>query len=836
MNRLSVCSLLFVILNGLVTPLFSQETDKREFVRSVQNADIFFYYDQDYEKAAALYEQLHKSFPDNCNISAKLGICCLNIDGRKQEALSLLKSASRKIVTNDKEYVEYGEKAPLDTYLYLAVAYHKNDSLEKAVSLYIEIKGKLAETDVFREEYIDNQIRDCRYAIEMQKKPLSVLSESFTPWLKNYPGAINPVLAKNDSVFIFTQKTGGKTKILCSYKKDGWSTPVDITRQLGGYSRFYSNSITGNGKLLYLSMDDGGDGNLYYSERKDSVWSRIKNPGKNINSMYWESNGFITPDGKILYFSSNRTGGYGELDIWFSEKKDDGSWGRPVNCGDIINTPFNEDTPFFDPATNALLFSSSGHISMGGYDIFRSIYRDGKWTNPVGMPFAYNTTDENIFFILNNNAPGFITSLYNEKDRTRSIFKIVAIDPADEITSAEGTITLTDGMEADQAKTVVELNDAKDGTFLRSIPVTGGGKYKFDIKPGDYQVIIKYPGYKTDTISLSLPLYFKSHYLALNSSLIPTKVSEGTFLALRNIMFDFDSYELDNQAKSDLEYMRSILISHPELKIEIAGYTDSKGSPEYNLELADKRAQMVIDYLATPVNPESKFVKTAFGATNFTAINTNPDGSDNPEGRKYNRRVTFGVVDPQTGVVLRQETFTPEHLLLPWSMKYSIVLLESMKKVPPEKFAVLKLSGKLFVRPIESDSLSIYALGLFYNKPDAIKYLGYAKEKGFTDAYIIDQYDLNNKSKPLVRNTPVVSLATGKRIYTIELAAAKSPLSMVLFKDIKGTREILGDDGYYRYVVGEYSTLSQAQEAIKSVVEAGFKEAIIRELNSLITQ
>ena len=103
--------------------------------------------------------------------------------------------------------------------------------------------------------------------MDMKKKPVRVLSDLFAPWLSEYPGACNPVLAKNDSVFIFTQKTEGKTRILGYYKGKEWEKPRDITRQLGGYDRFYSNSITGDGKTLVLFMDDGDDGNLYFSQR-----------------------------------------------------------------------------------------------------------------------------------------------------------------------------------------------------------------------------------------------------------------------------------------------------------------------------------------------------------------------------------------------------------------------------------------------------------------------------------------------------------------------------------------------------------------------------------------
>ncbi|OFY66634.1 MAG: hypothetical protein A2Y71_14665, partial [Bacteroidetes bacterium RBG_13_42_15] len=558
MNRLTVCLILIILLNGLLTPLLSQGPDKKDFIRSVQEADILFYYDQDYEKAAVLYEKIHKSFPDNCNIAAKLGICYLNIDGRKQEALSLLKSASVNIVASDKEYVEYGEKAPLDTYLYLAVAYHKNDSLEKAVFLFNEAKQKLGKTEIFRAGYLDKQIRDCMYAMEMKKKPVTVIPQLFVPWLAKYSGASNPVISGNDSVFVFTQKSEGRTRIFCSYKIEDWGAPVDITRQLGGYDRFYSNSITGDGTLLVLYMDDGGDGNLYFSERKGTTWSRARGAGRIINSIYWESHGFISPDGKTLYFSSNRAGGEGELDIWSATKNNDGSWKQPVNLGNTINTPYDEDTPFFDPDSGILLFSTKGHISMGGYDLFRSTLNNGSWTNPVGIPFAFNTVLDNTFFAPDKNSSGFVTSLYNDQDGSRNIYTVAARDPAEEITTAEVTVSLGDGMKQDPGKIAVRLTDLERASSPRSIEANINGNFKFDIVPGDYQLDISYPGYKSDSRIVNLPLYNLSHYMLVSSTLIPEEVADGKFLAIKNILFAFNSSELDSRAVQVLEEMKSV--------------------------------------------------------------------------------------------------------------------------------------------------------------------------------------------------------------------------------------------------------------------------------------
>jgi outer membrane protein OmpA-like peptidoglycan-associated protein len=828
-------SFILAVLLACLVPLCAQET-ALDLQKAFKNADMYYYYDENYLKAATLYEPLLKSNPDNYNLAAKLGICYLNLDGKKEEALSLLKKASKGVVSSEKEYKQTGEKAPLDTYLYLAIAFHRNDSLQQALTFFNDVKKKLSPSDTYQEDFVDLQIRNCRYAMQMKKRPLRIISEYFAPWLKDYAGACNPVLAKNDSVFVFTVKNEGITQVYCSYKNKTWGRPTNITKQLGGYDRFYTNSITGDGKLLIMYMDDGGDGNLYYSQRSDTTWSKIKSVGKYVNSIYWEAHGFITPDGKTMYFSSNRPGGEGNLDIWTSQKLADGSWDHPVNCGNAINTPYDETTPFFDPENNALLFSSIGHISMGAYDVFRSIKRGDTWTQPVGMPYAFNTVQENTNFILNNNAPGFVASRFDDKTNLRNIYTIVAVDPADELTKASGTIKLEDGMEVDPKVSLITLKNLKTGDIRQNISINPDGTFDFDIKPGEYEVYVSHDGYHTDTISLSLPLYFEGSYIAVNPSLSPEKVSAGDFLSIKNVLFDFDKFEITEDAKQTLELLKNIIINYPELTIEIAGYTDAKGSTDYNRRLANKRAQAVIDYFTMTGIEGAKFVKKAFGKSNFVAVNTNPDGTDNPEGRKYNRRVTFGIVNPKTGIVLRQEAYTPRYLRLPSSIKYSIILKQTKENLYPGYFSNLIKDEMLFVRTVKTDSLNLYALGVFYNRSDAVTYLGYLKGIGLNDAYIIDQYDLENAPEQsetgLLNEKPDLT----KKAYSIQLKATKSPIDVrKIFPGYEGVREMVADDGFYKYMYGEFSSIGKAKEALIDV-RKDFDDAFIREVNVLINK
>ncbi|HZY25353.1 MAG TPA: OmpA family protein, partial [Bacteroidales bacterium] len=728
------------------------------------------------------------------------------------------------------------EKAPIDTYLYLAIAYHQNDSLQKAITLYTAARKHLSGTKIFKDEYIDNQIKDCKYAIDMEKKPVRLFSQLFTGWLSDYPGACNPVLSKNDSVFIFTQKENGKTHIFCSYKTGTWKRPVDISRQLGGADKFYSNSITSDGKFLVIYLEEAGNGNLYYSQRKDSTWTRIKSFPKPVNSIYWQSFGFITPDGKSIYFSSNRPGGYGELDIWFSEKNDAGKWAEPVNCGNVINTPYNEDTPFFNQDSGTLLFSSMGHISMGGYDVFRSQKKKGTWSNPVGLPYSLNNTVGNSFFIQNGQNNSYITSLYDEKSRTRNIYTLTTETPVERFIKLKGDIELQDGITADPKQIKILLVDQKE---TKKIELLDSATYSFDIKPGEYQLYISHTGYKTDSINLSIPVNFGGNYVFVSSSLVPDKVFDGEFLSLSNVLFDFNSFKLNDQALSVLEMLRSVLTNYPELKVEVAGYTDGKGTKEYNEMLADKRAQAVIEYLTLKGASTRRFIKKSYGKSDYVALNSNPDGSDNPEGRKYNRRVTFGIVDPKTGITIRQETYTPEQLRQPFSLRYSIVLLKSARKLTPDYFSSLTNDKLFFIRTIKADTISMYVLGVFYNKTDALKYLGYARDKGFKNAYILNQYDLENESNAILnpggKNSFLSHLDQKK--YTIQLGAARNPIDAgKIFSELHGVSEVKANDGYYKYYYGEYISLSDAKKALLIVHKAGYDDAYIRNLYELVTQ
>jgi hypothetical protein len=317
-------------------------------------------------------------------------------------------------------------------------------------------------------------------------------------------------------------------------------------------------------------------------------------------------------------------------------------------------------------------------------------------------------------------------------------------------------------------------------------------------------------------------------YISVNASLVPEKVTTGGFLSIKNILFDYNSYSLTDKAIATLEILKSTLISYPDLKIEVAGYTDSVGSAAYNIKLADRRAQAVIDYLSGSLIPPTRFIKKAYGKSNFIALNTNIDGSDNPEGRKYNRRVSFGILDPGTGVVLKQETYTPQHLRQNSLLRYGVVLLKSNKELSLDYFKTLEISEMNLIKEVRTDSAYLYYTGTFYNKKDADKYLEYAIGKGFYNAFTTTQNEIINEPESLFNKVVARSEVQSKKSYTIQLRASKQPININRFISLDGVVEVSSDDGYYRYIFGEYDTFAEAKEALRQVNKSEFKDAYIR--------
>jgi hypothetical protein len=387
------------ILAGLIIimPLSAQ---KKSEIRDIWLEAESHYLYAEYELANPLYLMLNELIPGNANIKYKIGNCYLNIFDEKPKAIPFLEEAVRNTSYNSRTGLLKETSAPLDAYFSLGNAYRITNRLDSAINTYRFFKQLISETgEMENQDFINQQIQACNLASVQMENPVRVLIQPLKEYINQ--GSVNdyPVISYDGSTMAYTERRGLESVVYVTRMEgDSWGTPKDITLEASMGTDCHTTSLNSDGTELYLFKNDNYDGNIYMTGYSNGTWSPIIKLNKNINTKYYESHAAISSDGSKLYFTSNREGGLGELDLWVSEKDETGDWGIPVNLGNAINTPFNEETPFILKDGKTLYFSSEGHGSIGGFDIFLSTSSDGQWENPVNIGYPVSTTDDDICF------------------------------------------------------------------------------------------------------------------------------------------------------------------------------------------------------------------------------------------------------------------------------------------------------------------------------------------------------------------------------------------------------------------------------------------------------
>ncbi len=822
-----------------VYSIYSQDITERDIVRITQEADIYLFYYNNYRKAASLYGDLYELEPGNHNLAAKLGIAYLNIESKRQKAIPLLRFASENIAPTERDYSDLGSMAPTETLYYLANAYHVNDSLEAAVRTYRQLLESLPEDNHLERDYIMVQIDACKRALAMREEPMPVEMELFSDLLSQFPGAGNPVLSGNDSLLLFSrERDDGTIRIYSSFRDEHgeWQPPEDITESFGRGGNLIPNSLTADGGLLVLSLYNEIEGNLYYSEREGQRWSRARRFPRNISSRYFEDHGFITPDGNTLFFSSNRPGGHGELDLYVSHRTGQRRWSEPENLGSTINSQYNENRPFFDTLTSTLWFSSERSGGLGGYSFFTSKLKDERWSAPELLPYPVSTTADNLFIGLIPHSDRFITSRLMAGGEEINIYTIRVI-PADERVIQRtiiGVVVPGDGTLPDLEALSLQLF-YRDGTVAEWESIESGkaGEFVMVVDSGDFILKASHPGYMPDSIFIDSDSGATGRDINVTLNLTPEEVYRGDFLFMRTILFGFDDYTLSDEAKEGLERLASVLRGRDSLKLKVTGYTDSSGNQEYNRELSLRRAEAVAGYLRARAPSSTDIVVRGEGASQFVAKNRLADGSDNPEGRGFNRRVTIGIEDPGTGITIVPDIWLPPHMRHPASERYGIVLIETTEMLHPGHFSGLEHGDQLFIRPFSRDSDYLYILGDFPDRAAAATHLERVREAGFMDATLISLYDTAEDVTPATDQT--IGLPEEEMmepLYTIQLFAGRGMPPEEYFGSLAYTI-LLGDDNLYRFVTGRYSSFREASGVLRQIRDMGYSDAFIRNYRAI---
>jgi len=373
----------------------SNNTTLKEYFEDAQ----YFYDMGDYREALFNFMKLWESMPENANINFQIGMCYLNIPGEESKSIPYFEKAIKRVsVEYDKNSIDES-RAPLYAYYYLGEAYRINNQPDKALEMYNRFRNHPAFENRYNARMVDEQIELCERAKIIYSNPLPVTFENVGAPINTSVNNYRPVLNADETIMVFMTSLKFYEAVMYTRKVDGkWIEPINITPQIGSDGDCEPTFLTADGKELYLVRKIKNNADIYVSTFDGEKWSLMKPLNKNINSSRNEMSACVSSDGQTLYFSSDRRGGYGGLDLYKSERTKDGDWGAAVNLGKVINTDKNETNPYLSDGDRVLIFASEGHLTMGGYDIFVSQLSGKTWSAPVNIGYPINSTGNDLHY------------------------------------------------------------------------------------------------------------------------------------------------------------------------------------------------------------------------------------------------------------------------------------------------------------------------------------------------------------------------------------------------------------------------------------------------------
>jgi len=565
----------------------------------------------------------------------------------------------------------------------LGLAHQYNHQFDEAIQYYSRFQQKLLPSDINERDKVAARIKECKNGLEMQKNParafITNIKEINSPYMEH-----SPVISADESVMLFTStrqgSIGGKQNpydlqydedIYITFKVQGrWTPPINLGEPINTRSEDATVGLSADGQSLLIYNGQSGNGDLQISRLNGDKWSWPEWLPGEINSKYKESSASFANNDRVLYFVSERPGGIGGKDIWKTTRDKRDKWSPPVNLGTVINTPDDEESVFIHPDGRTLFFSSKGHNTMGGFDIFRSVMQDnGQWTTPENLGYPINTADDDLAFVISasgrngylaSNRPSglgkhdiyLVTFLGPEKpmilsneDNLLATFKQTIAENVMEKSVELKTIRLTvvkgivvDAISNNPIEAEIEVVDnEKDEVIFSNKSNSKTGKFLISLPSGkNYGLAVKAEGYLFHSENFNIPP--ATAYQEIEKEIRLNNIKKDVVIVLRNVFFDQGKATLRVESYPELNRLAKVMKDVPTLKIEISGHTDNRGSASFNQKLSQDRAKAVVDYLlAQEISPD-RLTYVGYGFSKPVTDNSTE------EGRQLNRRVEFKVL------------------------------------------------------------------------------------------------------------------------------------------------------------------------------------------------
>lgn len=690
-NRSTILRILFFLV-GVIAPIIQIYAQADEQLLQVATEMYQF---GDKRDALDVFKQAIEKNPLNAKAHYMAGkVIIETID--KEQSLSYFLQAYKL----DSEIAS-------DILYMIAHAYHLGYKLELAKEYYNKYLKNIPMASISEDAKIseinktERKIYECNVAKIMTNSPLKLVITDLGPTVNSPEEDYAPIVSLDQSTMYFTSRRKGSTgdkkdndneyfeDIYVCYSKDGkWSAPKNMGIQVNSDLHEAGIGLSPDGKKLFIYKDnDKHKGDIFVStQNKDGVWSSPSIMDHIINTEYIENSITFTPDGKTLYFSSDRPGGKGGMDIYTSVLDKHGHWSTPSNAGDVINTEYDDEAPFIAGDARTLYFASKGHVGMGGFDIFKSILDTNTklWSEPMNLHYPINSTDDDIYFATTNDEisgyfssvkgngvgdvdifkmslDGFMTQLASADSLTKK--KIAQLDKDDDTPIAQSTppkpgqdisnkatnkakrntmlhLTILDKKTKKPLEAKIEItSESRKGDIVHNTAKNGSFDYTFqNIERTRYIVTVEKSGYLFKSQIIYIPEPSEDN-LPMNLKFELDDIQVGAKCIMRNISFDNDKFTLSSKSNSELTKLLGLMTDNPTLQIEIDGHTDNLGNAIHNKTLSKQRAESVIEWLVKNGINKNRFIAKGFGAERPLASN-----DDEEEGRELNRRTEFIIV------------------------------------------------------------------------------------------------------------------------------------------------------------------------------------------------
>ena len=495
------------------------------------------------------------------------------------------------------------------------------------------------------------EIRNCRFAKEQYQYPLFIdVEKRKGGW--NSDGSDYAVIQRDGNSYYTSSRlakddkkhlnrvymvTGNGAPQMIDFKDDNkikeveYGTPAfSPDGQKMYYTRWYKN-----GKNYVHG--------IYYSKLENGQWGAPQKLNANVNADGFSAKQpFITPDGKRLFFVSNKPGGQGGDDIWVSDMGSDGNPVNSSNLGSTINTPSNEQAPYYSIAEKRLIYSSKGFLGLGGFDFFESYNNANKWTSPQNMGYPMNAAKDDLYYMPDPANPNrFYISSDRESDCCLNLFEVT--DHRYIITGSVSDCNTQKPLPGVK----VSFIDSITNQTIKQMVLGKTARYSFAVHTRRaYKIMFEKAGYFNKVIPVPAPDKAGSDTLR-NPAICLQGFKVSKPIIIKNVEYDFNSATLRPESKQVLNGLATIMKDNPKIKVEIGSHTDSKGTTAYNKKLSQTRAQACVDYIISMGIKESRIYAKGYGESKPIAPNTLRNGKDNPAGRQLNRRTEFTVLKLQ---------------------------------------------------------------------------------------------------------------------------------------------------------------------------------------------